>query len=259
MAELEFLKLSVVSRKRVLLDALSLRVERGEFVALIGQNGAGKTTLLKAALALLSASAGSAELRGRPIEAIAARDRAALVAWLPQSARADEPLSGLEAVAAARYRFSESHAQSLSAAARALARVGASDHAQRRISELSGGERQRIALACLLVQDAPILLFDEPANHLDPAQQLFVYRLLGELWREGRTLVCVSHDLNLLNHVGDPARVRVIGLERGRIAFQAAFSDEALPERLSELFHVQMAAIAGPEGRYFVLRAESRP
>jgi ABC-type cobalamin/Fe3+-siderophores transport system ATPase subunit len=177
---------------------------------------------------------------------------------LPQHIRADEPLTGLETVAAARFRFPESHAESKRAAERALARVGASEYANRRVTELSGGERQRVAFACLVAQDAKTLLFDEPANHLDPAQQLEVYRLLGELWREGRTLVCINHDVNLLNHLGESARVRVVGLREGRIAFEAPFSDPRLPSQLGALFGVEMDALESGTQRFIVPRARSR-
>jgi iron complex transport system ATP-binding protein len=258
MPELEFLAVSVKIRERSLLDSVTLRVERGDFVALIGPNGAGKTTLLRAALALRSPTSGSINVRETPISALDARARAAEIGWLPQHIRADEPLTGLDTVAAARFRFRESHAASQRAAERALARVGAADYATRSVTELSGGERQRVAFACLVAQEANTLLFDEPANHLDPAQQLEIYRLLGELWREGRTIVCISHDVNLLHHLGGAARVRVVGLCAGRIAFEASLADATLPARLGALFGVEMDSIQGSEQRVIVPRLRSK-
>ncbi len=251
MAELEFQALSVKLRGRLVLDAVTFGVQRGDFVALLGPNGAGKTTLLKTALALRAPSSGQALVAGQPASMLDTRARAGAIAWLPQQIRADEPVSALESVAAARFRFREAHAQSLRAAERALSRVGASAHAGRPLTELSGGERQRVAFACLLAQEARTLLFDEPANHLDPAQQLEVYRLLGELWREGRTIVCINHDLNLLAHLGKPEGVRVVALSGGRLAFEAALSDEALPAQLGALFGVHMAAVVS-NGRRFI-------
>jgi iron complex transport system ATP-binding protein len=253
MTELEFRTLSVKIGERVLLDRVTLRVEQGDFVALIGPNGAGKTTLLKTALGLLTQTSGSVQLSGKRLADLDARSRAAEIAWLPQHIRADEPLTGLETVAAARFRFRESHAQSQQAAARALARVRASDYATRRVTELSGGERQRIAFACLVAQEAKTLLFDEPANHLDPAQQLEVYRLLAELWREGRTIVCINHDVNLLNHLGNAERVRVVGLSAGQLAFELTLSDEALPSQLGALFGVEMDSLRTSTGQRFIV------
>ncbi|MEP7050442.1 MAG: ATP-binding cassette domain-containing protein [Pseudomonadota bacterium] len=259
MPELEFQALSVKIRARTLLDSVSLRLERGAFVALIGPNGAGKTTLLKSALGLSLPSSGEVRILDQPVTALDARARASAIAWLPQHIRADEPVTGLETVAAARFRFRESHAASCRAAAAALARVGASAYAARRMTELSGGERQRVAFACLVAQDARTLLFDEPANHLDPAQQLEVYRLLGELWREGHSVLCITHDVNLLQQVGDAERVRVVGLRAGRIAFEAPLADAALPEQLGELFGIQMSSLLSAGQRFIVPRVGSRP
>lgn len=257
MAELEFLALSVKVQDRTLLDSVSLSVERGDFVALVGPNGAGKTTLLKCALALRSPTSGSVCLKKKPVAALDARARAAEIGWFPQHIHADEPLSAMSTVAAARFRFRESHAQSLRAAERALRRVGALEYGARPITELSGGERQRVAFACLVAQEANILLFDEPANHLDPAQQLEVYRLLGELWREGRTVLCINHDVNLLNHLRDAERVRVVGLSSGRVAFEARLSDPDLPARLGALFSIEMDAVRCAERRYILPHARS--
>jgi len=259
MTELEWSNVSLKVGPRALLDGVTLRVERGDFVALIGPNGAGKTTLIKLALALRAPSSGSVRLAGRDLVQLSARERAELVAWLPQHVRADEPVSALDAVAAARFRFEETHAASLRAAHGALARVGAEHYAGRRVTELSGGERQRVAFACLLAQEANLLVFDEPANHLDPAQQLEVYRLLGELWREGRTIVCINHDVNLLNHVGDPERVRLIGMSGGRVALEAGFADPELPARLGALFSVQMHALDDHGRRFIVPFSGRRP
>jgi iron complex transport system ATP-binding protein len=258
MAKLEFLAVSVKVRDRTLLDAVNLGVRDNDFVALVGPNGAGKTTLLKCALALRVPTSGSVCLQGEPVHALDARARAAKLAWLPQHIRAEEPLSALDTVAAARFRFRESPAQSRLAAERALRRVGALEYERRAVSELSGGERQRVAFACLLAQEASTLLFDEPANHLDPAQQLEVYGLLGELWREGRTIVCINHDVNLLNHLGEPERVRVVGLRAGRLAFEARLSEPDLPARLGALFGVEMDSVRGAEQRYILPRARSR-
>jgi len=259
MAELEFSDLSVKLGERTLLDRITLRVAPGEFVALIGPNGAGKTTLLRAALALRAPSSGSVRVANSAVAELDARSRAARIAWLPQHIRAEEPVTGLESVAAARFRFRESHAQSRRAAERALARVGAGAYGERRVTELSGGERQRVAFACLIAQEAEILLFDEPANHLDPAQQLDVYRLLGELWREGRSILCINHDVNLLHQVGDAARVRVVGLRAGSLVFDTPFDAPALPKQLGDLFGIEVDTLLGSQQRFIVVRSRSTP
>jgi ABC-type cobalamin transport system ATPase subunit len=89
-----------------------------------------------------------------------------------------------------------------------------------------------------------VLLVDEPANHLDPAQQIEVYRLLGELWRAGKSLILVTHDINLLRHLGDPERVRVAGIACGKLAFESWLTTPELPTQLGQLFGVQMRALS---------------
>jgi iron complex transport system ATP-binding protein len=106
------------------------------------------------------------------------------------------------------------------------------------LSELSGGERQRFAIAALLAQAARFLLVDEPANHLDPARQAETYALLGSLLDGGVGILCVTHDVNLLAHVGTTPRVA--GLADGELCFDTTLAAEALPERLAELFGVPM-------------------
>ena len=234
---------SVTVRGRRLLGPVDLVIGQGEFVAVVGPNGAGKSTLLRAALGL-AAGTGTLLVGGHPLQSLGGRARASHMAWLPQQPQVTEPLSALELVRAARFRFTESSAAAETAALAALQRTGAADLAACRVPDLSGGEQQRVALACLLAQDAPTLLLDEPANHLDPAQQITVYRLIGELWREGRTVLCVTHDVNLLRHVGAPA-ARLVGLNGGALAFDTRLSDPLLPGLLGSLFGVRMAEVSG--------------
>jgi iron complex transport system ATP-binding protein len=243
---LELDGVSVEAAGRALLSRVRLRIEPGELVALLGPNGAGKTTLLKVALGLVKVHAGDVRIAGRRVGTLSGRERAARMAWLPQHPVVHEALTAVDLVAAARFRFDEPHADAIAAARRALARAGVGELAARVANSLSGGERQRVALAVLLAQEAPLLLMDEPASHLDPAQQIATYRLIGDLWRDGRGVLCVTHDPNLLHHAlaGDaPDRVRVVGVEAGSIRFERRFSDPALSESLSQMFGVRIARL----------------
>jgi iron complex transport system ATP-binding protein len=233
-------QVSVVRRGRTLLDHVDLTLEAGQLLALLGPNGAGKTTLLRAMLGLASVTSGAVLLGDADVAALSPRQRAARVAWLPQHSQAADELSALEVVMAARFRFDEPFAVTEREARHALTRVGVGAVAERALATLSGGERQRVALAGLLAQAAPILLVDEPANHLDPAQQIDVYRLLGELWQQGASVVCVTHDVNLLRHLGNPDQVRVAGVADGKWRFECPLTAPELPGELGALFGVHM-------------------
>ncbi|MBN8232069.1 ABC transporter ATP-binding protein [Corallococcus macrosporus] len=245
---------TVRARGRTLLDGVSLRVAPGDFVAIVGPNGAGKSTLLRVALGLLRPDSGHALVDGQDVSGLAPRARAARLAWLPQRLEAAEPITALEQVVSARYRFPESRRASETAAHKALAEVGAASFAMRPITELSGGERQRVAVAGLLAQETPLVLLDEPANFLDPAHQLELYTRMGHLWRAGRGILCVTHDVNVLTHARAPgsSAPRVVGLFQGRVAFELPYDAPELGDRLGELFGVRMHATSVDGHRVFV-------
>jgi iron complex transport system ATP-binding protein len=254
MIALEVDNVTVHANRAQLLESVSLRLGTGELVALVGPNGAGKTSLIRTALGLLQPTRGKVLLGGKPIGHLRARERAALAAWLPQQSGIVEDLTALELVSAARYRFQERRAMTLAAAKRALQRAGVESLAERLVTGLSGGEQQRVALAALLAQEAPLLLLDEPANHLDPAQQIALYELIGDLWREGMSVLCITHDVNLLAHAAREraADVRVLGLRKGALAFDSRLDAPELATHLSQLFDLPLVTLLHEGRRLFV-------
>jgi iron complex transport system ATP-binding protein len=249
--ELDLKGVSVHASGKALLEDVSLRVAEGDFVALLGPNGAGKTTLIRTALGLLPTD-GQVLLGGRPVRTCSGRDRAGLAAWLPQQALVTEPVTVLDFVCGARYRFAESRSAALSAAMDALGQAGADMFAQRVISTLSGGEQQRVAVAAMLAQEAPLLFLDEPGNHLDPGQQIALYSLIGRLWQRGHGVLCITHDVNLLARLGNAERVRVVGISEGRIRFDIPLSSSDLPAHLGSLFSVEFAVVEASGHRAFL-------
>lgn len=239
-------------RGKPLLDAVSLELRPGQLIALVGPNGAGKTTLLRVAIGLTRPSSGRACLDGRELSEIPARERAALVGWLPQHQAVTEPLSVLEVVVAARFRFAEARARSEREACAALERVNARSLERATVNELSGGERQRVHIAALLAQEPKLVLLDEPASHLDPAQQLEVYRLLGTLWEQGLGVLLVTHDVNLIDRIGDAARIGVLGLAAGKRVFESRLDASEFPNELGKLFGVRFVPLEH-QGRRILL------
>jgi len=202
---------------RMALHEVDFEVPRGQFVALAGPNGSGKTTLLRSALGFLAPDSGTVELFGNEVGGLSFAERARRVAWVPQgeTPRDDVPL--FDYVLYGRYAhlgWLEGEAPTdREKAVEALRAVGLEDRARDGILSVSGGERQRAILARALVQEAPLILLDEPTSHLDIAHQLDLLTRVRELSRDERvTVVAALHDLNLAARFSD----RIVVLSRGR-------------------------------------------
>ena len=173
---------------RPVLREVSFALESGRTLCVLGPNGGGKTTLFRALVGELHALEGSVRVDGRP----------AYVAQTERT-RLDFPVSALDvalmgSLPRGRWWLPARHADQEAALA-ALARVGLQPEADVRFGELSGGQRQRVLLARALVQDASVLLLDEPLAGVDPASAETISALFGELRDEGRALLVSTHDV----------------------------------------------------------------
>jgi iron complex transport system ATP-binding protein len=216
---------------RTILSDVSLRVETGEFVAIVGPNGAGKTTLLRAALGLLPAG-GMIEVLGTPLQRLSLAERARRIAYLPQGHVFHWPLAVAEIVALG--RLPRGAGADRAAVARAIAATGIGEFAERPVTTLSGGERARVALARVLATEAPLILADEPTASLDPRYQLAVMGILRRHAEAGGAVVAVVHDLALAARSAD----RIVVMDRGRIVADGSPRDVLSAERLTEVFGV---------------------
>jgi iron complex transport system ATP-binding protein len=217
MSALQARDLSAGYGSRVVLHDVSLAVDEGEVVSVVGPNGTGKSTLIRALTGLVPLRGGEVLVGGRALATLSRRDIARQVAVVPQTLETLFPFSVREIVALGRTArldvFGRAGRDDAAAVSRALALLDLAALADRRIDQISGGERQRVVLAMALAQEAPVLLLDEPTVHLDPAHQLATIALVRRLAREQRLAVlAVVHDLNLAA-LAD----RVIVLAQGRI------------------------------------------
>ena len=249
----------VAASGRSILAEVDLAFGSGDLVVLVGPNGAGKSTVLRTLVGRIQPSSGVALLDDRPVRSFDGPERAARIAWLPQMTEVREPIRVLDLVVAARFRFRESHRESETAALRALEALDVPHLAERRWPGLSGGERQRIALATLFAQEAPLLLLDEPANHLDPTHQIDTYRWIARLALSGRGVLCVTHDVDLIGWLADQGqRVRVIGIGEGRIRFDLPWDGDEIRAALGKLFAVTFESVeVGGSRRLLVSRGNS--
>ncbi len=231
---------------------LAFAVAPGERWAIVGPNGAGKTTLLRTLAGLAAPRAGSIAIGGHALAALAPRERARRIAWLPQDSNDAFATTVLATVLVACHpRLAwlqwESDAD-VERAHASLAAFGVDDLASRDVRTLSGGERRRVALSALVLQDTPLWLLDEPSSHLDLGQQDAALAAVCErVTREGRGAVMVLHDLHLAARYCN----RVIALGHGRADVGPA---EAMltVERMSALFGRPLVELSDGVRRSFV-------
>ena len=187
-------ELSVILGGTKILDGLSLNVQEGEFLGIVGPNGGGKTTLLRVILGLQKPTSGSVKVFGNdPIES---RSR---IGYVPQYLFFDRdfPVSVGEAVLMGRLSsrglFKRFGREDRALTDQALDTVGIAGLKRRPVGKLSGGEMQRMLIARALVGQPELLLLDEPTSSIDPEMKTTIYDLLDKL-RESMTIILVTHD-----------------------------------------------------------------
>ena len=222
-------------RDTPLLQPISITVNAGEFVAVVGPNGSGKTSLLRCLYRVNKPSSGQVLIDGNDIWALSARTCAQRIATVLQDTGTEFGLSVFEMVEigltpkSTSWKRTNADSEAIN---NVLTLLDVSHLADRNFSSLSGGERQRVMIARALVQGPDVLILDEPTNHLDIRHQLEVLQLLATL---PCTIVVSLHDLSLAAAYAD----RVLVMKDGQMQDYSAAHEVFTEQRIEHVFGVK--------------------
>jgi len=229
--------LSIGYSDRVVGRGLDVRVQQGEVLALLGPNGGGKTTLLKTLLGILAPQQGEVAIGGRSLATIPLRERARLIAYVPQVHMPTFAFTVESVVLMGRTAhgnlFSRPTAADRAIAARSLERFGISHLSERPYTMISGGERQLVLLARALAQEPLFIVLDEPTASLDFGNQGKVMREIRALAAAGHGVLFTTHDPNHALRAADRAYL----LRGGERIAEGKVAEVLTKAQLEELYH----------------------
>lgn len=198
------------------LNGVSLNIDRGEFVAIVGQSGSGKSTLMNLIGCLDIPTYGEYHLDGTDVTDLSDRQlshvRNKQIGFIFQGFNLIPSLNAVENVELPLIYRGMGKEERKRLAVEALTRVGLEKRLTHRPMQMSGGQQQRVAIARAIAARPPMILADEPTGNLDTKSGVDVMNILRELWREGRTIVLITHD----NEIAASAR-RVVRIIDGKI------------------------------------------
>jgi iron complex transport system ATP-binding protein len=242
---------------RRVLDGVGVEVATGQWLSIVGPNGAGKSTLLRF-LTGAARGTGTLHLDGRPAESMTRRERARLLALVPQAPVIPAGLSVIDYVLLGRTPhirpLGYESPSDIDAVHEALGSLELEGFADRDLSSLSGGERQRVLIARALAQAAPIVLLDEPTTALDVGHQQQVLELIDDLRRaHGLTVITTMHDLTLAGQYAE----RLLLLDDGRVVVDGSACEVLTEEHLASYYGAKVRIIY-EEGHPVVLPLRER-
>ena len=209
-------------------DHISMKIEKGEFVAIVGQSGSGKSTCMNIIGCLDVPTAGSYRLNGREVGNMSGNEQAEvrneMLGFIFQQYNLLPKLNLLENVEVPLIYAGVPRAERRRRAAAALEQVGLGDKLKNKPSQLSGGQQQRVSIARALAGNPAVILADEPTGALDSHTGREVLGMLQQLHRQGNTVVLITHD----NSIAVQAQ-RIIRLEDGRVVYDG---DARTPEAI---------------------------
>ncbi|MFW6458172.1 MAG: ABC transporter ATP-binding protein [Halodesulfurarchaeum sp.] len=232
------------------LEEVSLSVEPGSIVAVIGPNGVGKSTLLRSVVGIIDPDDGRIHLEGRDLHQLSRRERASHVAYVPQSESPTFASTVFQSVLLGRTPHTSwrPSADDRKRVGEALERLGLTELATRRLDELSGGQRQKVRIARVLVQEPSVMVLDEPTASLDLRHRQEVLSLLRSAVKEAdRVGLVAMHDLELAAQFADEVAV----LSEGQVYDVGRPSAVLTPGTIERVYGVS-ASVERANGRLHI-------
>jgi iron complex transport system ATP-binding protein len=240
---LELKQVSYHRQEHILLQALSLVIEKGKMIALLGTNGAGKTTLLRLCAGLIKPTTGEIYVQQQLLAQFELKQRAKLITYLPHNHPISFRFSVEDVIMMGRHphlsRFQMPTAHDRAHIDNALQWTDCEHLRFRFIDQLSSGERQRVLIARALATGAEYLLLDEPTANLDIAHTLAIFKLAQELVQQGKTIIFSTHDINIAACYAD----NVILLAEQRCVRYGTVEQVLTPEMMQQIFAVNATPI----------------
>ncbi|MFW5499010.1 MULTISPECIES: ABC transporter ATP-binding protein [unclassified Maridesulfovibrio] len=231
---------------REVLHGINLDLPTGSMTAILGPNGSGKTTLVSSISGVLSPLEGRIEIERREVNEYRPRELAGIMAVLPQRVDPAFGLTVKSMVMMGRYAhgsgFFGYDAEDESICVEAIKRVGISHLVERSVAELSGGEFQRVLMARTVAQQARIMVLDEASSGVDVAGKIELFDLLKSMNRDGATIACVIHDLNLAALYFD----RLVFLRKGNLVLDGSPAEVMTEDNISNVYETSVAVVEHP-------------
>lgn len=219
------------------LNGIDLELDRGEIGIVLGKNGSGKTTLFKTILGIEKPQSGSVIFAGENLLKLSGRERARIIAYVPQTIQFGA-LTVFDSVLLGRISYFSGKAgpEDLAAVEAILQEMGLTEFADRNMEALSGGERQKIAIARAMAQDPKLMIFDEPTENLDIANEQLIAEEAKRLAREKKiSILCSLHDLNLALALGD----RFFLMKDGKIRYTCK-KEEISEDMIRDIYGIRV-------------------
>jgi iron complex transport system ATP-binding protein len=244
MSAIDIKNLTVKAGAKTLINDVTLNVEAGTWLTIIGPNGAGKTSLVETVAGIRKIDAGSIAITGQDIGGLSERERARLVALVPQNPFVPSGMSVRDYVALGRTAY-HGMMRAPSAGDRAIVdsvieRLSLQEFAKRNVATLSGGERQRMVLARTLAQSTMVVVLDEPITGLDLRHQMDLLELLKkEVADCGLTVLATLHDLTLAGQFAD----RLVLLDKSQVVLDGPARDVIRNAELASRYGMQLRVV----------------